>query len=66
MQAIAWGRHCADLYNALQQGESLVHRGVRVKPLVPVLELVVQDDLQAVGQALSLLLQSDLLLMHCH
>ena len=48
----------------LQEVEGLVYGGVRVKALLAVLELVMQDDFQALRQPFCFLLQSDLLLMH--
>jgi len=47
----------------LQEGEGLVDGGVRVKAVLAVLELVMQDDFQALRQAVRLFLQPQLLLM---
>lgn len=47
----------------MQEGEGLVDGGVRVKAVLAVLELVMQDDFQALREALRLFLQPELLLM---
>lgn len=55
-----WKPHPND---PLQEGEGLVDGGVRVEAVLAVLELVVQDDFEALREAVRLFLQPDLLLM---
>ena len=47
----------------LQKGEGLVDGGVRIKVVLAVLKLVMQDDFQALREAVCLFLQPKLLLM---
>ena len=47
----------------MQEGEGLVNGGVRVKAVLAVLELVMQDDFQTLCEAVRLFLQPELLLM---
>lgn len=60
-RAEACGPHPND---PLQEREGLINGGVRIEAVVVVLELVMQDHFQALCQALCLLLQTQLLLVH--